>query len=165
MISEAVGIAFMVTTYSKKSMDQPSGQLNREINIALSAFAPENLVSRDEFGSPVPCQAAHLHTQAESSAYSRDSSHFPRRRCPRKICTLNRHYVVGSVPSLSGHKSAHRWRSLPRVRRHRARRPKGTIVPVTGAAFFAGFTVWTNSFLCTVLHCTVLYLSFPPPTI
>ena len=39
-------------TYSE-SMDQPGkvanlarGQLNREINIPLSAFAPENLVSR-----------------------------------------------------------------------------------------------------------------------
>ena len=29
-----------------------------------SAFAPENLVSRDGFGSPVPLQPAHLHTQA-----------------------------------------------------------------------------------------------------
>ena len=54
-------------------MDQPGkvanpsrGQLNREINIPLSASAPENLVSRDGFGSPVPRQPAHLHTQAES---------------------------------------------------------------------------------------------------
>ena len=47
-----------------KSMDQPGkvanparGQLNREngkMDISLSAFAPENLVSRDGFGSPVP---------------------------------------------------------------------------------------------------------------
>ena len=66
-------------TYSQ-SMDQPGkvasparGQLNRE-NISLSAFAPENLVSRDGFGSPVPRQPAHLSTQAESGAYLRDSS-------------------------------------------------------------------------------------------
>ena len=32
------------------------------MNISLSAFVPENLVSRDGFGS----QPAHLHTQAES---------------------------------------------------------------------------------------------------
>ena len=38
----------------------------RKINIALSAFAPENLVSRDGFGSPVPRQPAHLHAEAES---------------------------------------------------------------------------------------------------
>ena len=37
------------------------------MNISLSLFAPENLVSRDGFGSsPVPRQPAHLHTQAES---------------------------------------------------------------------------------------------------
>ena len=73
-------------TYSK-SMDQPGkvanparGQLNREIEISLSAFAPENLDSRDGFGSPVPRQPAHLHTQAESGAYLRDSSRVPRRR-------------------------------------------------------------------------------------
>ena len=57
-------------------MDQPGkvanparGQLNRENEISLSAFAPENLVSRDGFGSPAPRQPAHLHFQAEYGAY------------------------------------------------------------------------------------------------
>ena len=36
------------------------------MNIPLSPCAPENLVSRDGFGSPVLRQPAHLHTQAES---------------------------------------------------------------------------------------------------
>ena len=68
-------------TYYSKSMDQPDkvnfanpdrGQLNRENNISLSAFAPENLVSRDGCGSPVPRQPAHLHnTQAEYGSYLR----------------------------------------------------------------------------------------------
>ena len=47
-------------TYSK-SMNQPGkvaspacGQLNRENEYFLSAFASENSVSRDGFGSPVP---------------------------------------------------------------------------------------------------------------
>ena len=60
----------MVITYSK-GKDQPGkvanparGQLNRE-----SSFAPENLVSPDGFGSPVPHQPAHLYVQAESGAY------------------------------------------------------------------------------------------------
>ena len=48
------------------------GQLNRKSNISLSPFAPENLVSRDGFGSPVPRRLAHLHTQAESGACLRD---------------------------------------------------------------------------------------------
>ena len=57
-------------------MDQPGkvanparGQLNTENVFFPSAFAPENLVSRGGFGSPVPRQPAHLHTQAESGAY------------------------------------------------------------------------------------------------
>ena len=50
------------------------------MNIFLSAlFAPENLVSRDGFGSPVPRQTAHLRIHAESGAYLRDSSRVPRR--------------------------------------------------------------------------------------
>ena len=57
-------------------MDQPGkvaknaarGQLNRE----------NELVSRDGFGSFVPPQPAHLHTQAEYVAYLRDSSRVPR---------------------------------------------------------------------------------------
>ena len=35
-------------------------------------------------------------------------------------------YAIGSVPSLSGHAIAYRWRSLPRVCRHRASKPQGS---------------------------------------
>ena len=63
-----------------------------KINIPMSAFVPENLVSRDGFGSPAPRQAAHLHTQAESGAYLRDSSRVPRRR---SYIYLNRHTPSG----------------------------------------------------------------------
>ena len=35
-------------------------------------------------------------------------------------------YAIGSVPSLSGHAIAYRWRSLPRVRRHRATKHQGS---------------------------------------
>ena len=35
-------------------------------------------------------------------------------------------YAIGSVPSLSGHAIAYRWRSLPRVRRQRASKPQGS---------------------------------------
>ena len=80
-------------------MDQPGkvanparGQLNRKMFFSLSPFAPENLVSRDGFGSPVPRQPAHLHTQAESGAYLRDSSRVPRRR---PFFFLNRHTPSG----------------------------------------------------------------------
>ena len=109
-------------------MDQPGkvadlarGQLNRENNVPLSPCVPDNLVSRDGFSRPVPRQSAHLHTQAESGAYLRDCSRVPRRRPFMKPP-----YAIGSVPSLSGHAVAYRWRLLPRVRRHRASKPQGS---------------------------------------
>ena len=91
------------------------------MNIPLSAFAPENLVSRDGFGSSVPRQPPCLRTQAESGAYLRDSS-----RVPRRHPLMKPPYAIGSVPSLSDHANAYRWRSLPRVRRHRASKPQGS---------------------------------------
>ena len=60
----------------------------------LSAFAPEDLASRDGFGSPVPRQPAHLHTQAESGAYLRDFSRVPRRR-PFFYCERSELLIVG----------------------------------------------------------------------
>ena len=49
--------------------------LTGKMNFSLSPFAPENLISRDGFGSPVPRQPAYLHTQAESGSYLRVSSY------------------------------------------------------------------------------------------
>ena len=103
--------------YIKSNKDQPGkvgnpvrGQLNREMYISLSAlFAPENLVLRDGFGSPVPHQPSQLHTQAESGAYLRDSSRVPRRR---PFIYLKPPYAIGYVPSFSVHAIAYRWRSL-----------------------------------------------------
>ena len=91
------------------------------MDIPLSPCVPEDLVSRDGFSRPVPRQPAHLHTQAESGAYIRDSSRVPRRRPFMKPP-----YATGSVPTLSSHAIAYRWRSLPRVRRHRASKPQGS---------------------------------------
>ena len=99
-------------------MDRPGkvanparGQLNREINISLSPCVPENLISRDGFSRVVPRQLAHLHTQAESGAYLRDSSRVPRRR--RSF--IKPPYAIGPVPSLSGHSIAYRLRSAVNV--------------------------------------------------
>ena len=62
-----------------------------------------------------------ISTQDESGAYLRDSFRVPRRRPFMKPP-----YAIGSVPSLSGHANAYRWRSLPRIRRHRASKPQGS---------------------------------------
>ena len=114
-------------------MDQPGkvanparGQLNRE-----NEYSPVPVRAR-EFGlarrvqPPVPRQPAHLHTQAESGAYLRDSSRVPRRR---PFTYLKPPYAIESVPSLSGHAIAYRWRSLPRSHRHRASKPQGRVLP------------------------------------
>ena len=93
------------------------------MNISQSPYVPENLVSRDEFSRPVPRQPTHLHTQAESGACLRDSSRVPLRR---PFIYLKPPYAIGSVPSLSGHALAYRWRSLPKVRQHRASKPQGS---------------------------------------
>ena len=117
-----------ITEYgsTSKVANPARGQLNRENNIPLSPCVPKNLASRDGFSPPVPRQPAHLHIQAESGANNlRDSSRVSRRR-PFMIPP----YAIGSVPSLSGHALAYRWRSLPRVRRHRASKPQGSSEPV-----------------------------------
>ena len=90
-----------------KSMDQlgtvanpARGQLNRE---------------SEHF--PVRVRAS------ESRAYLRNSPRVPRRR---PLIYLKPPYAIGSVPRLSGHAIAYRWRLLPRVRRHRASKPQGS---------------------------------------
>ena len=94
------------------------------MNIALSPCEPENLVSRDGFEAvPSRVSLLILHIQAESGAYLWDSSRVPRRH---PFIYIKPPYAIGSVPSLSGHTIAYRWRSLPRVRRHRASTPQGS---------------------------------------
>ena len=53
-----------------------------KMNISLSPFAPENLISRAGFGRRVLRRVSVLiiHTQTGSGAYSRNPSRFPRRR-------------------------------------------------------------------------------------
>ena len=117
----------MVITYSRVRINRVRLPIllvvsrTGNMNIPLSPCVPKNLVSRDGLSRPVPRQPAHLHTQAESGAYSRDSSRVRRRRPFMKPP-----YAIGSVPSLSCHAIAYRWRSLPRVRRHRASKPQGS---------------------------------------
>ena len=82
----------------------------RKMNISLSPFAPENLVSRDVFGSPIPHQPAHLHTQAESDVRFRDSSQDLRRREYNKLFPIRHHRSLGYKAKF--------WRNV-KLRRHR----------------------------------------------
>ena len=79
-----------------------SAEQGGKMNISQSPFAPENLVSREGYGSLVPRQPAHLHTQAESGAYY--VTGFLLISAAAAISLFNRHtYAIGSVSSLSGH--------------------------------------------------------------
>ena len=71
-----------------------------KILFSPSAFVPDNSVSRDGFGSPVPCQPAHSYTQAEPGAYMGDSSRVRRRR---PFLYLKPPDDIRPLPSLSGH--------------------------------------------------------------
>ena len=99
------------------------GQLNREIfNCPHSRLR----IRSPETGSAVPSRVRSLLIsilEAESGAYLRDSSQVQRWR---PFTYLKPPYAIGSVPSLSGHAVAYRWRSLPRFRRHRASKPQGS---------------------------------------
>ena len=116
-------------------MDQPDkvanparGRLNRE-NEYFPVPVRASLVSRDGFSRPVPRQPAHLHTQAESGAYSRGSSRVLRRR---PCIYLNRHIPLGQC-------RLYRVTQL-RTNDVHCRESAGTgpvnlkVVPVTGAA-------------------------------
>ena len=89
----------------------------------LSPFEPENLVSLDRCGRLVPRRS--VHSPHPGSIWclllltcSSPSSRFPRRR-PSMPST-----AIGSIPRLSGHAIAYRWRA-PSVRRHKASSPQG----------------------------------------
>ena len=109
------------------------GQLNREKSFSPCPRSRLRIWSR-ETGSAIPSHVRLLIllTQAESGAYSRDSSRSPRRR-PHILPST----AIGSVPRLSGHANAYRWRSLPRVWINRARLPILLVVSGTGKLFFS----------------------------
>ena len=94
------------------------------MNISLSAFVPENLISRDGFGSPsrvsllisILLRLNLLHAHGIPPEF-RGGVH---------LFIFKPPYAIGSIPSLSGHPNAYRWRSLPRVSRHRASKPQGS---------------------------------------
>ena len=65
-----------------------------KINISLSPFAPDNLVSRNGFGhSVLRVSLIILHTQTKSGTFSRDSSRFPRQAA--SFIYLYRHMPSG----------------------------------------------------------------------
>ena len=117
-------------TYSK-SMDQPGkvtnparGQLNRENEYGVFPCPRSCLrIWSRETGSAVPSRVLismlrlNLVLTYGIPPEFRGGVHFFFFKPP---------YAIGSVPSLSGHAIAYRWRPLPRVRRDWAGKPKGS---------------------------------------
>ena len=92
------------------------------MNIPLSWYASENLISRDGFSRPVPRQPAHSILRLNLVL----THGIPPDFCAASIYCFKPPYAIGSVPSLSSHEFAHRWHSLSRVRWHRAGKPQGS---------------------------------------
>ena len=81
----------------------------------------------DEFSSPVLRQPAPLHTQTQSGAHLRDFSRVPRWR---PFINLDRHTPSGQSRVCWVMQMRTGWRSLPRVRCHRASKPQCSSKPV-----------------------------------
>ena len=100
------------------------------MNISLSLFAPENnVVLRDGFGRPVSRHSRGILPDFRGGVYF----------------LFKLPSAIGSVPSLSGHAIAYRWRSLPpRFRRHRASSPQGGSSNTTEVMLFLHHP-WTKN--------------------
>ena len=109
----------------------------------MSPFVPENLISRDGFGRPGPPLAVHsLHSRL-NLVLTRGISPAFRDGVDLFIPSI----AIGSVPSFSGHTTAYRWRSLPRVPRHRAGSPPDS--SRNGCCALSGITM--GQLLCASL--------------
>ena len=123
------------------------GQLkNGEHFFSVSPFAPENKSWPREVGSATPSRVnlLILHTQAEFGAYSRNSSRFSRWRP-----LVMRSAAIRSIPSLSVHAIAYRWRSPSRVHWHRASIDLKA-VPSTGRVLSFQVSPWISFFFTSL---------------
>ena len=95
----------MCMLYNSYYLQQPMGQPGKVVNLArgqlnrkngfytVSPFAPERLVSRDRFGSPVSRLLKAIHLLIVITHHRIDSSSFPRRRLSC-IPVVGRHRVT-----------------------------------------------------------------------
>ena len=139
-------------TYSK-STDQPGKVLpillvsdEQRKWICPSPRSRLRILSR-ETGPAVPSRVSLPISilKTGSGAYLRDSSRVPRRR---PFIYFKPPYAIRSVTSLSGHAIAGRRRSPPRVRRHRASKPQGSLEQVLP------WQVTMDQLICTSLSHT-----------
>ena len=145
----------MVITYSK-CKDQPGevanparGQLNREheylpIPVRARAFGLARRVWQSR-----PASAC-LSPYSGGIWYL--PTGFPPSSAVASICLFKPPNAIESVPSLSGHAIAYRWRSLRRVHRHRASKPQGS------SKRMLPWQVTMDQFICVTLSHTHYWL-------
>ena len=105
-----------------------------KMNISLSPYVSENLISRDGFSRPVQRHPAH---SPHSGWIWCLLTGFLPTSAAAFIYLFKPPYAIESGPrSLSGHAIAYQWRSLPRVRRRRASSPQRS--SSNGCCYFAG---------------------------
>ena len=119
------------------------GQLNRKMNIFLSRSRLK-IWSR-ETGSAVPSRASVLISILKPNLVLTYGI-APELR--GGVHLSKPPYAIGSVPSLSGHAIAYRWRSLLRVCRHKASKHQGSSKRVLP------WQVTMDQLICTYLSLT-----------
>ena len=97
------------------------------MNISLSAFAPE--IWSHETGSAVLSRVS-LFISILRLNLVLTYGIPPGFRGGVHLFNFKLSYAIGSIPSLSGHATAYRWRSLPRVHRYRANKPQDSFEQV-----------------------------------
>ena len=121
----------------------------------LVSVAPENLVSIDRFGRPVPRQSTH--SPHSGCIWCITHENPPTFQGGVHACIPST--AIESVPSSSVHANAYRLRSLPRVHWHRASSPQGS--SSNGCCLFRPHH---GPFFCAPLfshaHCTTVYRVF-----
>ena len=147
----------MFDHHIKQSMDRPSkvanparGQLNREneyfpVRVRASEFDLARRVRPSRPASSCPLSTLRLNLVLLAEGFLPIFA-------VASIYLFIPPYPIGSVPNLSGHAIACRWRSLPRVHRYRASSPQGSCS--NGCCHFAGHHGPIN-----------VRLYFPTPTI
>ena len=101
----------MVVTYSKRRINLVRlpypllVSLIGKMKFSLSPFAPENLISRDGFGSLVPSRVGLLLSILRLNLVL---TGFLLISAAASIYSFKPPYAIGSVPSLSGHAIAYR---------------------------------------------------------
>ena len=114
------------STFSRVWINREKTPARRQLNRGKCIFPFHRSRLRiwsSETGSAIPSRARLfiLHAQTKSGSCSRDSPI----SATALTFTVNRHYWM-SVPNLSSHAIAYRWRSLPKIHWHGASSPQGS---------------------------------------